>query len=360
MVIRLLLLEEHYRTAGSGTTPACPGATERLDRWRAAGEGAGDDAVLEQVRAALDDDLDLPTAVAAVDAAAARGEGVGAAAALLGVSLGVSATGIQLVVSDLDGTFWHLDHEVHPATRAAVDELARRGVSLLVATGRRLRHHRGPARPHRAHPAGGRAQRLPRRRPRLRRPVPHAPDRHRRGDGDPGGVPRRGLEPCVYVDHAEIEVYLAPEPGTHPQHAANLAPQADVDDLARVVAEEVVLGFSILGRPFEVLQPVVDRLDGAGVPHLDKSIEYVGQASLTVTQPGISKWEGVVAWCRHAGIDPGAVLAIGDGPNDVELLEGAAVAVAPADSHESALALADHVVGPATDGGWADLLDIVA
>ena len=40
---------------------------------------------LDEVRAALDDDLDAPAAVAAIDAAAKRGEGVSRAAALLGV-----------------------------------------------------------------------------------------------------------------------------------------------------------------------------------------------------------------------------------------------------------------------------------
>jgi L-cysteine:1D-myo-inositol 2-amino-2-deoxy-alpha-D-glucopyranoside ligase len=84
MVIRLLLLEEHYRTGWEWDDTRLPRATERLDAWRAAGEG---DAALDEVRAALDDDLDLPTAVAAIDAAAGRGEGVGTAAALLGVSL---------------------------------------------------------------------------------------------------------------------------------------------------------------------------------------------------------------------------------------------------------------------------------
>jgi hydroxymethylpyrimidine pyrophosphatase-like HAD family hydrolase len=266
---------------------------------------------------------------------------------------------IELVVTDLDGTFWHLDHEVHPATRAAVDELAHRGVGLLVATGRRLHTTAVPlGRIGLTPPAvvlngslgvdlasGARFHTLP--------------IDPRAATAILGAFRAEGIEPCIYVDHPDVEVFLAPEPGTHPQHAANLAPQAGVDDLARVVAEEVVLGFSILGRPFEVLEPVVAGLDGVGVTHLDRSIEYVGQASLTVTQPGISKWEGVVAWCRHAGIDPGAVLAIGDGPNDIELLEGAAVAVAPEDGHESALALADHVVGPAAAGGWAGLVGIL-
>jgi hypothetical protein len=41
---------------------------------------------LAEARAALDDDLDTPSAVAAVDAAVAGGQGASAAAALLGIS----------------------------------------------------------------------------------------------------------------------------------------------------------------------------------------------------------------------------------------------------------------------------------
>ena len=42
------------------------------------------------MRAALDDDLDTPTAVTAIDAAAADGKGVSQSAALLGIDLGSS------------------------------------------------------------------------------------------------------------------------------------------------------------------------------------------------------------------------------------------------------------------------------
>ena len=45
------------------------------------------DAALDEVRAALDDDLDTPAAVAAIDEAAAAGKGVGTSAALLGLRL---------------------------------------------------------------------------------------------------------------------------------------------------------------------------------------------------------------------------------------------------------------------------------
>jgi L-cysteine:1D-myo-inositol 2-amino-2-deoxy-alpha-D-glucopyranoside ligase len=43
--------------------------------------------VIEDVRAALDDDLDTPAALAVIDDAAAKGRGVYDAAALLGVLL---------------------------------------------------------------------------------------------------------------------------------------------------------------------------------------------------------------------------------------------------------------------------------
>ncbi len=73
----------------------------------------------------------------------------------------------------------------------------------------------------------------------------------------------------------------------------------------------------------------------------------------------MSKWEGVLAYCGATGIDPEAVLAIGDGPNDLELLTGAAVGVAMADADPVLVAAADHVVGPAATGGWAELLDLL-
>ena len=84
--IRLAVVAHHYRDSWEWNDATMPEADARLDRWLAAGEGDG---ALEVVRAALDDDLDTPAAVAAIDTAAAAGHGVGDAAALLGVRLGV-------------------------------------------------------------------------------------------------------------------------------------------------------------------------------------------------------------------------------------------------------------------------------
>jgi len=79
--VRLAILAHHYRAGWAWSDDVMPAAAARLDRWRAAGPGAG---ALDEVRAALDDDLGTPAALAAVDSAAAAGLGVGEAAALLG------------------------------------------------------------------------------------------------------------------------------------------------------------------------------------------------------------------------------------------------------------------------------------
>ena len=83
-VVRLAIVANHYRGSWEWRDEMLSQAAERLELWQAAGTGEGG---LDGVRAALDDDLDTPTALAAIDAAARSGTGVSLAAALVGVSL---------------------------------------------------------------------------------------------------------------------------------------------------------------------------------------------------------------------------------------------------------------------------------
>ncbi|MFI5045055.1 MAG: cysteine--tRNA ligase [Acidimicrobiales bacterium] len=82
--IRLACISHHYRESWEWDDELMPAATERLERWIAAGSGS---AALDEVRAALDSDLDTTAAVAAIDAAARAGLGVSDAASLLGVDV---------------------------------------------------------------------------------------------------------------------------------------------------------------------------------------------------------------------------------------------------------------------------------
>ena len=97
MVIRLVLLAQHYQIEWEYTDELLVAAQERLDNWRNAfGSGAdeGSDALIEGIRSALTNDLDSPRALALIDqwclTATAGGSSERAAAAidaLLGIAL---------------------------------------------------------------------------------------------------------------------------------------------------------------------------------------------------------------------------------------------------------------------------------
>lgn len=264
----------------------------------------------------------------------------------------------SLVVTDLDGTLWHTDDEIAPAVVEAVAEVGRRGVPVLVATGRRLASTRGPlGRVGLTPPAvvlngalgvdlatGERFHR-----------APFAADEAVAVHAAFAGL---GVQPVVHVDHPDVDVFVGPEPSTNPHHASVLlAARGAVGDLAAVVAEVPVLGFSMIGVEHGLCVAARDAVGTTAETHLDRSLDYAGLATLTVAPEGQSKWDGVLAFCRLHDLDPGRVLALGDGSNDIELLDGAAVALVPAVAHPAALDRADHVIPAAADAGWTAVLE---
>jgi hydroxymethylpyrimidine pyrophosphatase-like HAD family hydrolase len=264
---------------------------------------------------------------------------------------------IDLVVTDLDGTLWHTDDHVPDGVVAAIATLSERGMPLLVATGRRLASTRVPlARIGVSPPAvvlnGALGVHLSSGERFHRAPYPRA-----QAVEALEAFRSVGLEPVVYVDHPERDVFLAKEPSTHPGHVEALGDTAGTDDLTRVVAEEAVLGFGMIGVPHGHGTAALDALGDLAEVHLDRSLDYPGLATLTAAPRGQSKWDGVLAFCSAEGLDADRVLAVADGPNDLELLEHASVRLVPSVAHPAALERADHVIPAAADGGWAQVLD---
>ncbi|MEQ1699726.1 MAG: cysteine--tRNA ligase [Ilumatobacteraceae bacterium] len=81
--IRLAIIEHHYRKEWEWDDTLMPRNAARVEAWSASHKA--ESGVVTDVRAALDDDLNTPAAIAAIDAACAAGLGVHDAAALLGV-----------------------------------------------------------------------------------------------------------------------------------------------------------------------------------------------------------------------------------------------------------------------------------
>lgn len=264
---------------------------------------------------------------------------------------------VSLVVTDLDGTLWHTDDHIDGDVVAAMGELAERGIPLLVATGRRLTSTRVALARVRATPpavllngalgvdlaTGDRFHRAP---------YPTA-----QAIAVQAAFASVGLAPVVYVDHPGYDVFLGPAPSTHPDHARRLGDRAGVDDLARVAAEEAVLGFGMIGVPHREGATAREAIGDLAACHLDRALDYAGMASLMVAPRGLSKWNGVLAYCAAHGIDPRRVLAVADGPNDIELLDHASVRLVPEVAHPAALERADHLIPAAAQGGWRAVLD---
>jgi hydroxymethylpyrimidine pyrophosphatase-like HAD family hydrolase len=273
---------------------------------------------------------------------------------------------VALVVTDLDGTLWHpAVRAAHPNAAAAIRKVAADGPPLLVATGRRIGSTRRPlAAIGVAPPAvvlnGALGLDLAFHAPRFHRVAFTAED----AAAMLAAYRKHGIDPCVYVDPDDdpdqIEVWLSPTPSTHPDHAANFGPAGATGDLDEVVATATVLSFGVLGIGHDVAVAIVDEIGGAAEPYFDRALEYPGTYQLHVAPTGISKWDGVLAYCGREGIDPtGGLVVLGDGPNDVELLTHAALALVPEDAHPAAAACAHERIPSSLDGGWAALLDVL-
>jgi len=267
---------------------------------------------------------------------------------------------VDLVVTDLDGTLWSYDtvEQPHERTLAAWAELERRGVPVLVATGRRVTSTREPLAQLGLAPSavvlnGALALDL-------------ASDEyfHRHHHTRDGAVAvlaafrAHGLDPVVYVEHPAIEVYVSGAPSTSPEHLAALGDRARLADLDEVVATAPVLSFGVFGHEAATLHRIAAAIDDRAEPHVVADTWSDGHG-LTVAPVGLSKWSGVLAYCARAGVDPARVLAIGDETNDVELLRNATVGLAMSDGHADARAAADRIVAPSGEGGWAAVLDYV-
>lgn len=267
---------------------------------------------------------------------------------------------IELVVTDLDGTLWSYDTPdiPHPSAVAAWLELERRGIPVVVATGRRVASTRAPLAtvglaPNAVVLNGALALDLA------------SDERYHWSHHDPlaaqhalGVFQAHGLDPCVYVDESEVDIYLTSTPATAPEHVAQFGVRARIAELDSIISDRSVLSLAAFGFDRSMLDEIAAELDGRCETHIvpDMFSEHWG---ITVTPVGLSKWSGVLASCERHDVDASRVLAIGDGVNDIELLTHAAVGLAMADGESVAHAAADHIVPSVADDGWSTILDFV-
>ncbi|WP_026576690.1 Cof-type HAD-IIB family hydrolase [Bacillus sp. UNC438CL73TsuS30] len=73
--------------------------------------------------------------------------------------------------------------------------------------------------------------------------------------------------------------------------------------------------------------------------------------------PHVSKWSAIKSLLREFRISPNEVVAIGDGPNDIEMLRHVGTGVAMGNASEEVKAAADFVTGHHENDGLAEFIE---
>jgi L-cysteine:1D-myo-inositol 2-amino-2-deoxy-alpha-D-glucopyranoside ligase len=85
--IRMAITQHHYRFEWAWTNEQMPAALERLNIWVSSINAPESDDLLREVREHLDNDLDTPSAMLAIDRAVSQGFSAQSAANLLGIAI---------------------------------------------------------------------------------------------------------------------------------------------------------------------------------------------------------------------------------------------------------------------------------
>ncbi|GGH75959.1 hydroxymethylpyrimidine pyrophosphatase-like HAD family hydrolase [Pullulanibacillus pueri] len=76
-----------------------------------------------------------------------------------------------------------------------------------------------------------------------------------------------------------------------------------------------------------------------------------------IVAPGVSKWSAIKSLLNAYRISPNDVVAIGDGPNDIDMLRHVGTGVAMGNASTDVKAAADFVTGHHEDDGLAEFIE---
>jgi HAD superfamily hydrolase (TIGR01484 family) len=260
---------------------------------------------------------------------------------------------IRMVASDLDGTLLRRDHSLSTRMAAAIKAIDAMGVSVVLATARPSRFLGEIVQALSCHPivvcSNGayvwnsetnsvQAEQL------ISASVAAESVRRVRGV----------LPEAVFSVEIDIENY-----GCEPHYVGEW-PRPEV---ARIGPIEELVTSSVAkvsvrhreGDPWEALALLQSEL--GDIVEVTRSGPT---APIEILASGVSKAAGVAFVAQQLGTLPSEILAIGDMPNDLPMLQWAGRSAAPANAHEVVRSSVDLVVGDCDEDGVATLFEELA
>ena len=264
---------------------------------------------------------------------------------------------IRLVALDIDGTLVGEDLDIGSDTRTAIRAARKRGVMVSLVTGRMVSSAMRFARElDLDSPIVGYQGALIREMPaagsdRLGRLLVHTPMPAETAREIVAWTREHGLDP--HLNHLERLIVRIDDPRA--------------DEYGAFIGGDPELA----GDLVDTIRHPITKILAAGEPPLPTDLaplarkRFAGVAAVTIshprflefTAPGVSKGRAIRWLARRLGIPLGAVLAIGDQWNDIEMLaevgHGAAMPTAPAE----VLAVARYVAPPVGEEGVARMIE---
>lgn len=268
---------------------------------------------------------------------------------------------IDALVTDLDGTFWTTDMTLHQASIDAVASLDTAGVRFVIATGRRAQSTLGGM-----VPLGLADRPAILMNGALARDRLDGPSFHRSAIATQDAAKIRdifvdhALEPLVYIDDPHEDVLAAPGVSAGESYLGNAPGVRRVEDLGLAIEQSVVIGFGAFGFGIDHLRAVKAKIDTEAIATAFISpSHYEGDHGIMVQGNGVDKATGLDAYCERHGLDRTKLAVVGDGFNDVGMLESAAIAIVPTNAPQEIQALANALIEPNEVGGWLAIPEIL-
>jgi Cof subfamily protein (haloacid dehalogenase superfamily) len=268
----------------------------------------------------------------------------------------------RLLALDVDGTLLDPAGQLRPAVQQAVAATQKRGVRVVLCTGRRFRT---------ALPL---AQQLQLSDPAVVHNGALIKDLHSGATLQQCYMPhdvythalallRQGGAPMVYVDafHEAVDILTEALERGHPFQRTylqdNLTHCRIVPDIASPPAYGVVMmGVMADEASLRALRLQLQHALGtrARVNMLINK-NYQGYI-LEILHPCVSKWDALQRWAQREGIATEAIMAVGDDENDLEMIRHAGLGVAMGNAAETVKAAADFITGSNAEDGLAQAL----
>jgi hydroxymethylpyrimidine pyrophosphatase-like HAD family hydrolase len=256
---------------------------------------------------------------------------------------------LRLVATDLDGTLLHTDGSVTDRTRRALTAVEEQGVTVVFVTGRPLRwmedlwpHVGGHGLAVCSN--GGIVYDVHEQAVRRARPIPAGVGR------EVAALLRAGIPGTSFA--VERTDGFAKEPTFMPR----LPPPSDltVGPLEEIIDERTV---KLLARhEDEEPERFWGRVESLVGDRVTTTWSSTG-ALVEISAAGVTKASTLAMVCEERGIARDEVVAFGDMPNDLPMLEWAGTSYAMANAHPSVRALAPHVAPDHDEDGVAQVLE---